>query len=80
MSVALTRQELYDRVGHTKAYWAARKRGDVPHGDNKLPRLNIALLLIRHVELRHVADLKRRRTFPTTPTMVIVAARGPSPE
>jgi hypothetical protein len=28
-------------IAQTKAYWAARKRGEVPYGDNKLPRLNI---------------------------------------
>jgi hypothetical protein len=30
-------------IGHTKAYWAAQKRGDVPYGDNRLPRLNISV-------------------------------------
>ncbi len=30
-------------IGQTKAYWATQKRGDVPYGDNKLPRLNISV-------------------------------------
>jgi hypothetical protein len=30
-------------IAQTKAYWAAQKRGEVPHGDNKLPRLNISV-------------------------------------
>lgn len=28
-------------IAQTKAYWAAQKRGEVPYGDNKLPRLNL---------------------------------------
>ncbi len=28
-------------IAQTKASWAAQKRGEVPYGDNKLPRLNI---------------------------------------
>lgn len=30
-------------IRQTKAYWAARKRGDAPYGENKLPRLNISV-------------------------------------
>jgi hypothetical protein len=30
-------------IAQTKAYWAAQKRGEVPYGDNKLPRLNISV-------------------------------------
>ena len=30
-------------IAQTKAYWAAQKRGEVAHGDNKLPRLNISV-------------------------------------
>lgn len=30
-------------IAQTKAYWAAQSRGEAPHGENKLPRLNISV-------------------------------------
>jgi hypothetical protein len=33
----------HSAIAQTKAYWAAQKRGEVPYGDNKLPRLNISV-------------------------------------
>ena len=36
-------QVKHPAIAQTKAYWAAQKRGEVPYGDNKLPRLNISV-------------------------------------